>query len=194
MTRRCANASFAVRFSFFYLWFSASSYRIGITFADGERLLINNADLDAASVPFPRERTYPAEYTEAIAQIKEQHQQELERLEQELRIGLQAEAGARAEAQVQERLLVNHNPHIKGFMSLFPSKICYGLRNKSLQLRNCGRNAGRLILMVLGGCLWLLLWGTVLLSLRRKFSLTVDYSFSSLTSQFKMAEKRLVGW
>ena len=31
------------------------------------RLLVNNADLDASSVPFPRERTYPAEYTEAIA-------------------------------------------------------------------------------------------------------------------------------
>ncbi|AUB44720.1 ATPase involved in DNA repair (plasmid) [Nostoc flagelliforme CCNUN1] len=75
-----------------------------VTFADGERLLINNADLDAASVPFPREQIYPPEYTEAIAQIKEQHQQELERLSQELRIGLQAEAGAKAEAQVQEQI------------------------------------------------------------------------------------------
>ncbi|WP_228038802.1 hypothetical protein, partial [Nostoc sp. LEGE 12450] len=75
-----------------------------VTFADGERLLINNADLDAASVPFPRERTYPAEYTEAIAQIKEQHQQELERISQELRIGLQAEVSARAEEQVQEQI------------------------------------------------------------------------------------------
>lgn len=75
-----------------------------VTFSDGERLLINNADLDAPSVPFPRERTYPAEYTEAIAQIREQHQQELERLEQELRIGLQTEATARAEEQVQEQL------------------------------------------------------------------------------------------
>ncbi|MBD2534015.1 hypothetical protein H6G97_32505 [Nostoc flagelliforme FACHB-838] len=73
-----------------------------VTFADGERLLINNAD--APSVPFPRERTYPAEYTEAIAALKEQHQQELERLTQELRIGLQAEAGAKAEAQVQEQI------------------------------------------------------------------------------------------
>ncbi|MEH2231086.1 MAG: hypothetical protein V7K71_15940 [Nostoc sp.] len=51
-----------------------------VTFTDGERLLINNTDLDAPSVPFPRERTYPAEYTEAIAALKEQHQQELERL------------------------------------------------------------------------------------------------------------------
>ncbi len=75
-----------------------------VTFADGERLLINNADLDAASVPFPRERTYPAEYTEAIAALEEQHKQELERLSQELRIGLQAEAGAKAEAQVQEQI------------------------------------------------------------------------------------------
>ncbi|MHC5863015.1 MAG: hypothetical protein ACYTXM_40660, partial [Nostoc sp.] len=40
-----------------------------VTFADSERLLINNADLDAASVPLPRGRSYPAEYTEAIAAI-----------------------------------------------------------------------------------------------------------------------------
>ena len=75
-----------------------------VTFADGERLLINNADLDAASVQFPRERTYPAEYTEAIAALKEQHKQELERLSQELRIGLQTEATAKAEEQVQEQI------------------------------------------------------------------------------------------
>jgi cell fate (sporulation/competence/biofilm development) regulator YmcA (YheA/YmcA/DUF963 family) len=75
-----------------------------VTFSDGERLLINNGDLDAASVPFPRERNYPAEYTEAITAIEERHKQELEQLEQELRIGLQAEAGAKAEAQVQEQI------------------------------------------------------------------------------------------
>ncbi|MHC5917388.1 MAG: hypothetical protein ACYTXE_41860 [Nostoc sp.] len=75
-----------------------------VTFPDGERLLINNADLDATSVSFPRERNYPPEYTSAIAQIKEQHQQELERLEQELRIGLQTEAATRAEEQVQEQI------------------------------------------------------------------------------------------
>ncbi|MBE9002782.1 hypothetical protein IQ274_32520 [Nostoc sp. LEGE 12447] len=75
-----------------------------VTFADGERLLINNADLDTPSVPFPRERIYPTEYTEAIAALKEQHQQELERLSQELRIGLQTEATAKAEEQVQEQI------------------------------------------------------------------------------------------
>ncbi|QFS52683.1 hypothetical protein [Nostoc sphaeroides] len=75
-----------------------------VTFADGERLLINNADLDAPSVPFPRERNYPPEYTEAIAQIKEQHKLELERLSQELRIGLQTEATAKAEEQVIEQI------------------------------------------------------------------------------------------
>ncbi|AUB43322.1 ATPase involved in DNA repair (plasmid) [Nostoc flagelliforme CCNUN1] len=75
-----------------------------VTFADGERLLINNADLDAPSVPFPKERSYPPEYTEAIAALKEQHQQELERLEQELRIGLQAEVSAKAEEQVIEQI------------------------------------------------------------------------------------------
>nr|WP_223278516.1 hypothetical protein [Nostoc sp. 'Peltigera membranacea cyanobiont' 232] len=75
-----------------------------VTFADGERLLINNADLDAPSVPLPRQRNYSPEYTEAIAAIEERHKQELERLEQELRIGLQAEAGAKAEAQIQEQI------------------------------------------------------------------------------------------
>jgi hypothetical protein len=75
-----------------------------VTFADGERLLINNADLNAASVPFTRERKYSPEYTEAIAAIEERHKQELERLEQELRIGLLSEAKARAEEQVQEQL------------------------------------------------------------------------------------------
>jgi DNA repair exonuclease SbcCD ATPase subunit len=75
-----------------------------VTFADGERLLINNADLDAPSVPFLRERTYPAEYTEVIAALKEQHKHELESLEQELRIGLLSEATANAEAQVQEQI------------------------------------------------------------------------------------------
>ncbi|MBW4456802.1 MAG: hypothetical protein KME55_31270 [Nostoc indistinguendum CM1-VF10] len=75
-----------------------------VTFPDGERLLVNNTDLDAPSVPFPRERTYPTEYAEAIAALKEQHKQELERLSQELKIGLQAEAGAKAEAQVQEQI------------------------------------------------------------------------------------------
>ncbi|WP_193200667.1 hypothetical protein [Nostoc sp. MG11] len=75
-----------------------------VTFDDGEKLLINNEDLDAASVPFPRERTYPAEYAEVIAAIEERHKQELEHLQQELRIGIQAEASARAEEQVIEQI------------------------------------------------------------------------------------------
>ncbi|MHC5748110.1 MAG: hypothetical protein ACYTXT_40930 [Nostoc sp.] len=78
-----------------------------VTFADGERMLVNNADLTGlndAIVSESSERTYPKEYSEAIAQIKEQHQQELERLEQELRIGLQAEVSARAEEQVIEQI------------------------------------------------------------------------------------------
>jgi DNA repair exonuclease SbcCD ATPase subunit len=84
-----------------------------VTFADGSKELVNNTDLDAPSVPYSIERTYPKEYAETvsdshavrlIAQIKEQHQQELERLEQELRIGLQSQATARAEEQVQEQL------------------------------------------------------------------------------------------
>ncbi|MDZ8034044.1 hypothetical protein [Nostoc sp. DedSLP04] len=75
-----------------------------VTFADGERLLVNNTDLDDAIVSESTERTYPKEYTEAIAALKEQHKLELERLSQELRIGLQAEVKARAEAQVSEQI------------------------------------------------------------------------------------------
>jgi hypothetical protein len=44
------------------------------------------------------------ENIESIAFLKEQHQQELERLEQELRIGLQVEATEAAEAQIKEQL------------------------------------------------------------------------------------------
>ncbi|BAT56822.1 hypothetical protein NOS3756_58340 (plasmid) [Nostoc sp. NIES-3756] len=79
-----------------------------VTFADGEKLLVNNADLtnfsNDTNESFTTERKYPLEYSEAIAQLKQQHQQELERLEQELRIGLLSEANARAEEQVQEQL------------------------------------------------------------------------------------------
>ncbi|MBD2535697.1 hypothetical protein H6G97_42575 [Nostoc flagelliforme FACHB-838] len=75
-----------------------------VTFNDGERLLVNNADINDAIVSDLTERTYPKEYAEAIAALKEQHKQELERLSQELRIGLQAEVKARAEAQVSEQI------------------------------------------------------------------------------------------
>ncbi|QFS52479.1 hypothetical protein [Nostoc sphaeroides] len=75
-----------------------------VTFSDGERLLVNNTDLDVAIVSESTERIYPKEYAEAIAALKEQHKLELERLEQELRIGLQAEVSARAEAQVSEQI------------------------------------------------------------------------------------------
>ncbi|MBE9039079.1 hypothetical protein [aff. Roholtiella sp. LEGE 12411] len=44
------------------------------------------------------------ENIESIASLKQQHQLELERLEQDLRIGLQVEATARAEAQIKEQL------------------------------------------------------------------------------------------
>jgi len=84
-----------------------------VTFADGSRELVNNADLtplsNDATESFTTERTYPREYAEAIAQLKQQHQQELERLEQDLRIGLLSEANARAEQQVQEQLTALQN-------------------------------------------------------------------------------------
>ena len=81
-----------------------NNYQQIVTFSDGEKLLINNSDLNDTIASFSPEPNYPPEYTSAIAQIKEQHQQELERLEQELRIGLQAEAATRSEAQVQEQI------------------------------------------------------------------------------------------
>ncbi|WP_243458579.1 hypothetical protein [Nostoc sp. UIC 10630] len=84
-----------------------NNYQQIVTFSDGERLLVNNTDLanlNDAIVSFSAERTYPKEYAEAIAQIKEQHKLDLERLSEELKIGLQAEAGAKAEAQVQEQI------------------------------------------------------------------------------------------
>ncbi|WP_242054370.1 hypothetical protein [Nostoc sp. FACHB-888] len=85
-----------------------NNYQQIITFSDGERLLVNNSDLAAdlndAIVSESSGRTYPKEYTEAIAQIKEQHKLELERLSQELRIGLQAEVSDRAEEQAKEQI------------------------------------------------------------------------------------------
>ncbi|BBD70729.1 hypothetical protein NIES4072_70950 [Nostoc commune NIES-4072] len=82
-----------------------NNYQQIVTFSDSERLLVNNSDLaDDAIVSESSDRTYPKQYSEAIAQIKEQHQQELERLQQELRIGLQSEATARAEEQVSEQI------------------------------------------------------------------------------------------
>lgn len=75
-----------------------------VSFSDGERLLVNNTDLNTAIASDSSERTYPKEYTEAVAALKCHHKLELERLSQELRIGLQAEVSARAEAQVSEQI------------------------------------------------------------------------------------------
>ncbi|MBD2302560.1 hypothetical protein [Nostoc sp. FACHB-190] len=81
-----------------------------VTFEDGSRELVNNADLSNNAIEsFPTERTYPKEYAEAIAALKHQHQQELERLEQDLRIGLQTEAAELAEEQVKEQLTALQN-------------------------------------------------------------------------------------
>ncbi|MBD2491713.1 hypothetical protein [Aulosira sp. FACHB-615] len=81
-----------------------------VTFADGDRELVNNADLSNDAIEsYTPERTYPKEYAEAIAALKHQHQQELERLEQDLRIGLQTEANAQAQQQVQEQLTALQN-------------------------------------------------------------------------------------
>ncbi|MFN6565264.1 MAG: hypothetical protein RMY28_036430 [Nostoc sp. ChiSLP01] len=80
-----------------------------VTFVDGSRELVNKTDLDASNVPYSTERTYPKEYAEAIAQLKQQHQQELERLEQELRIGLQTEVTQAAQQHVTEQLTALQN-------------------------------------------------------------------------------------
>lgn len=57
-----------------------------------------------ANASLTSERKYPKEYEDVIAALKEQHRQEMERLEQELRIGLQAETRGRVEEQVTEQL------------------------------------------------------------------------------------------
>ncbi|WP_334813608.1 hypothetical protein [Nostoc sp.] len=60
-----------------------NNYQQIVTFSDGERLLVNNSDLvdlNDAIVSESSERTYPPEYTEAIAAIEERYKQELERL------------------------------------------------------------------------------------------------------------------
>ncbi|MBD2496749.1 hypothetical protein [Nostoc sp. FACHB-280] len=81
-----------------------------VTFEDGSRELVNNADLSNGAIEsFTPERTYPKEYAEAIAALKQQHQQELERLEKDLKIGLQAEATTQAQEQVQEQLTTLQN-------------------------------------------------------------------------------------
>ena len=91
-----------------------NNYQQIVTFSDGEKLLINNVDLTGLNDAIVSEssgRTYPKEYSEAMsttgyayAALEEQHKQELERLSQELRIGLQAEANARAEEQAKEQV------------------------------------------------------------------------------------------
>ncbi|MBD2458181.1 hypothetical protein H6G80_29460 [Nostoc sp. FACHB-87] len=81
-----------------------------VSFEDGSRELVNNADLSNNAIEsFPTERTYPKEYAEAIAQLKQQHQQELEQLEKDLRIGLLSEATTQAQQQVQEQLTTLQN-------------------------------------------------------------------------------------
>ncbi|MCF2152208.1 hypothetical protein IQ276_038650 [Desmonostoc muscorum LEGE 12446] len=74
-----------------------------VTFDDGEEL-INNDDLDAPSVPFPTQRTLPPEYVEAIAARDAQHKEEMQRLEQELRIALVNEARELAQQQLAHEL------------------------------------------------------------------------------------------
>ncbi|MGJ5629902.1 hypothetical protein [Nostoc sp. CALU 1950] len=52
-----------------------NNYQQIVNFADGERLLISNADLTDAIVSESSERTYPKEYSEAIAALEERHKQ-----------------------------------------------------------------------------------------------------------------------
>lgn len=77
-----------------------------IVFPDNEQSeLIAISDLDASSVPFPRQ--YPKEYEEAIAQLKLQHKEEIQRLEQDVRAGLLTESEERAKQLVREQLEVS---------------------------------------------------------------------------------------
>lgn len=82
---------------------------------DDEFCSVANVDSDNTVVNIPTstqsnapvERRYPALYEEAIAQLKLQHQQEIEQLEQQLRAGLETEAEARAIERVKEQLIAS---------------------------------------------------------------------------------------
>jgi hypothetical protein len=96
-----------------------------VTFNSGERMLVNNDDLDGlipAIASKSIERKYPPGYNEAIATLKEQHKIELERLEKDLRIGLLIEARTLAEEQVSEQLSLSE-------------KLIYQYKEESIKLR-----------------------------------------------------------
>lgn len=77
-----------------------------IEFPDGEREAIHNKDLDASSCDFsPKPRTYNQEQLEeAIAQIKQQHQKDLERLEADITSKIASQVQQQALAQAREEL------------------------------------------------------------------------------------------
>lgn len=90
-------------------------WQILVRFADGEEIAIADTDLDAASTPFPRqpqvqpqpepvERKYPKQYSEAIAFLNQQHEEELVRLREEITIGLRTQEEERALSSVREQL------------------------------------------------------------------------------------------
>ena len=74
-----------------------------VDFEDGRAMMFNR---DLSIVDAPIERKLPPEYQEAIAQLEQQHKEEIARLENELRVGLVTEAEGRAIHSVQEQLEV----------------------------------------------------------------------------------------
>lgn len=81
---------------------SPNNWQQFVKFADGSRELIAARDLDASSAPV--QRKFPPEYQEAIAQLEQQHQAEIQQLEEQIRLGVKSEAEALAQESVKERL------------------------------------------------------------------------------------------
>ncbi|MBD2492598.1 hypothetical protein [Aulosira sp. FACHB-615] len=75
-----------------------------VEFSDGERTTIHNKELDAPSSPYPPERRIDPKYQEAIAQLEEQHRQEIARLEQEIECRIRGEAEQKAIASLHDQI------------------------------------------------------------------------------------------
>ncbi|MBE9037654.1 hypothetical protein [aff. Roholtiella sp. LEGE 12411] len=113
-----------------------------VSFDDGGRELISNNDLVAITAP--KERTYPPQYQEAIAQLQSSHKQELERLEQEIRIRIQTGAESAATRKVAEQLemhsriasqLKQQNIHLQQKLDEMENLRSLEIENQQLQQR-----------------------------------------------------------
>ena len=100
-----------------------SCKEVGAGEGQGENFSSNSPTPPLPHSPTPPvERTYSPEYIEAIAQLKQQHQQELARLEEEIRIKLQTEAQEAAAQRLADELAAK-------------DAIAHGLKEKAIALQ-----------------------------------------------------------